>query len=59
MKTCKRCSMPLDENEPEDYDPVRELGEVFLLETGDVRVKDLCPQCRKELGILNLLGFQA
>lgn len=57
MKTCKRSSVPLDEEEMEPDDPAQELGETFLVETGDVAINDLCPQCRQDLGILNLLGF--
>lgn len=58
MKTCKKCFREFDENENADYSPARNLGDIFISNIGDVDVKDICPDCREELGILNLIGFK-
>ncbi|MGO9136427.1 MAG: hypothetical protein ACLP9S_08370 [Syntrophales bacterium] len=57
MKVCKRCFREFDENEDIDYSIARELGEIFVSSVGNVDIQDLCPQCREELGVMNLLGF--
>ncbi len=43
--------------EDQTYNPIRELGEIYTAEIGNVDVRDLCPECREDLGIMNLLGF--
>ena len=58
MKLCKKCFREFDENDKMEDSPARELGDIFLSETGNVDIEDICPQCREELGILNLLGFR-
>ena len=58
MKLCKKCFREYDEDESIDSSPARELGDIFISEIGDVNIEDICSECREELGILNLLGFQ-
>ncbi len=57
MKPCKRCFETFDENEHIDPNPATALGDLFT-DTGDADIEDLCPACREELGIINLLGFK-
>jgi hypothetical protein len=35
-----------------------ELGRIFLEHTTEVNPNDYCPECREELGIMNLVGFE-
>ncbi|MDO9537948.1 MAG: hypothetical protein Q7J68_06480 [Thermoplasmata archaeon] len=58
MKTCKRCFREFDESEIDvlDISPATELADIFLRDIGVEDVNDLCPQCSKELGVMNLLG---
>jgi hypothetical protein len=56
MKRCRRCGEEFEEDSGE-YNPARELAEIFLDNTGGFGADDLCPKCREELGITNLLGF--
>lgn len=58
MKRCKKCFREFDDNESLDYTPARDLGDIFISNIGDVDVKDICPNCREELGIMNLMGFR-
>ncbi|MDI6776169.1 MAG: hypothetical protein QMD03_02845 [Syntrophales bacterium] len=39
-----------------DYDPARELGDIFLKNTRTASDDDFCPGCREKLGMLNLMG---
>jgi hypothetical protein len=56
MKLCKRCFKEYDE--PETFSsPMEELGQLFLRSVKGDYADELCPECKKELGILNLLGF--
>ena len=58
MKLCKKCFRKFDENDKMEDSPARELGEIFLSETGNVDIEDICPECREELRIINLMGFR-
>ena len=58
MKLCKRCFREFDEDENLDYSPARELADIFISDTGDIEAEDICPECREELGIMNLMGFR-
>ena len=59
MKTCKRCFREFEESEVDvvDVRPATELADIFLRDVGVEDINDLCPQCREELGVMNLLGF--
>ena len=59
MKICKRCFREFDESEVDalDVSPAMELADIFLLDIGVDDINDLCPQCREEFGVMNLLGF--
>jgi len=56
MATCKECGQEFEEDSG-DYNPAQELGEMFLDGIGESGADDLCPKCREELGVTNLLGF--
>ncbi|MGC9975526.1 MAG: hypothetical protein ABSC57_02230 [Syntrophales bacterium] len=58
MKLCKRCFKEFDEDESVDYSPARELGDIFISRVCNNDVQELCPECREELGIMNLMGFK-
>jgi len=55
MSICSRCFVEYDEQEGFTM-PMEVLGNIFL-ETVRSGVYRLCPDCKKEIGILNLLGF--
>jgi len=57
VKICRDCLRPFDDDQEQDYDPARELGDIFLKSAGATGDDDLCPECRKKLGMLNLMGF--
>ena len=59
MKTCKRCFREFDEDEVDvvGTSPATELADIMLWDIGIEDINDLCPQCRKELGVMDLLGF--
>jgi len=57
MKICKRCSQEFDENENLSDSPAEALADIFLESAGAENSRDLCPQCRQELGMSNLMGF--
>jgi hypothetical protein len=53
---CGRCSKEFEE--PNAFSsPMEELGQLFLRSVKGDEVDNFCPECKKELGILNLLGF--
>ena len=64
MKTCKRCFREFGEGEVLDGSPATELADSLDSrchgndrgET-DIAIEDICPECREELGVMNLLGF--
>jgi len=59
MKTCKNCFKEFEESEVDvvDVSPATELAEIMLQDIGVEDINDLCPQCREELGVMDLLGF--
>lgn len=59
VKICKRCFREFEESEVDvvDVSPATELAEIMLQDIGVEDINDLCPQCREELGVMNLLGF--
>lgn len=59
MKTYTRCLMEFDESEEDvlDVSPATELVDIFLQDIGAEDINDLCPECREEFGVMNLLGF--
>jgi len=57
MKTCRRCLREFDAHVPADYSPAQEIGELFLDAADPEGGNELCPDCREEMGMLNLLGF--
>jgi hypothetical protein len=54
VKICNRCFREFAEDEHYAI-PVEEFADIFLRDIEDIN--SLCPQCREELGIVNLLGF--
>ena len=59
VKICKRCFREFEESEVDvvDVSPSTELAEIMLQDIGVEDINDLCPQCREELGVMDLLGF--
>lgn len=57
MKVCKLCLREFEDLLPVDCSPAQELGELFLDDVDAQGWKELCPDCREETGVLNLLGF--
>ena len=58
MRLCKRCFKEFDEDESMDYSPARQLGDIFVSGVSKDDVQDICPECREELGVMNLMGFR-
>jgi hypothetical protein len=58
MKLCKKCFREFDENDNTEDNPARELGDIFISGMSDVDIEDICPECREERGIINLMGFR-
>ena len=58
LKKCTRCFREFDDNESLDHSPARDLGDIFISDIGDRAVEDYCPECREELGVMNLIGFR-
>ena len=56
MKICTRC---FREFEGEDIyiSPAEIVANLMFRDMGVEDIKDICPQCREELGINNILGF--
>jgi len=59
MKICKRCFREFDEEEflHADISPATELADITLQDIGVEDINELCPDCREELGVMDLLGF--
>jgi len=59
VKICKRCFREFEESEVDvvDVSPATELADIMLQDIGVEDINDLCPQCREELGVMDLLGF--
>ena len=55
MPRCRKCGRKYDE-EDGVMGPMETLGELFLESTGE-EPSNLCPECREELGVISLLGF--
>lgn len=58
LKVCKRCFKEFDEDESVESSPARNLGDIFVSGASNIDVRDLCPECREELGVMNLMGFR-
>jgi hypothetical protein len=58
LKLCKRCFKEFDEDENIDFSPARSLGDIFVSGASNIDVRDLCPECREDLGVMNLMGFR-
>lgn len=58
VKSCKWCHMKINDGETSAYSRARGRGDIFTSEIGDVNVEDRYPECREDLGILSLLGFE-
>ena len=58
FKKCTRCFREFDDNASLNNSPAIDLGDIFISDIADVNVKDICPECREELGVMNLMGFK-
>ena len=56
FKLCKRCFREFKE-EDITISPAKELADIMIQDIGVEDINDLCPQCREELGVVNMLGF--
>jgi RNA polymerase subunit RPABC4/transcription elongation factor Spt4 len=61
-KICQNCSREFEDETAATASPAEVLGEIFLeaVEGNNPVTQDdrnLCPICREQLGIVNLLGF--
>jgi len=59
MKTCRRCLREFTPDENRIEGPAERLGELSIEEAENEDVTDLCPDCLEELGMMNILGFNA
>ena len=62
MKICPNCFQEFNDESESTATPADVLGEIFLERVGggDPGAQDarqLCPTCKENLGIVNLLGF--
>lgn len=57
MKICKNCFREFDEQEDYNSNPMVELGKIFVEHTTEVNPGDYCPECREELGMMNVAGL--
>lgn len=58
MKMCKRCLREFEEEILDvDISPATELVDIMIRDFGIENINDLCPECREELGVMDLLGF--
>jgi len=55
-KICLKCFREFTE-EDSDPSPIEALGQIYLEGVDNQDARDICPICRADLGILNLLGF--
>jgi hypothetical protein len=60
LKTCKRCFREFDESEVDvvDVSPATDLADIMLHDIGVEDINGLYPECREEMGVMNLLGFE-
>jgi len=56
MKTCKRCFREFEEDDIY-ISPAEIVANIMIQDIGVENINDLCPQCREELGVMNILGF--
>ena len=57
VKICSNCGRPMDEVDPDPTNPAEILGDLFHESVSPVDAVDICPACREELGMLNIMGF--
>lgn len=55
-KICARCFREFTEDD-DGASPVGALGQIFIGAMDGQDAGEICPACREDLGILNLLGF--
>ena len=57
MRVCKRCFREFEESEVDiaDVSPAMELADIMLRDIGIEDVNDLRPQCREEMGVMDIL----
>ena len=41
-----------------DVSPAMELADICFRDIGVEDINNLCPECREESGVMNLLGFE-
>ena len=58
MKICKNCYREFNEREDDALSPINELVKIFLESMRETCITDYCPECREELGLVNIAGFE-
>jgi hypothetical protein len=48
LEICRDCLRSFDDDQEQDYDPARKLGNIYLESAGATGDDDLCPECRKK-----------
>jgi len=55
-KVCKKCFKEFEEDDIY-ISPAEIVANMMIQQDGGIEaINDLCPQCREELGIMNILG---
>jgi len=57
MRACSNCGLLFESDAVEEPDPAADLGKIFQESIDSRANSDLCQTCRRELGLLNILGF--
>lgn len=57
MKRCPKCFRLYENDSQFTYSPGRDLGDILRKEIDPDERDAFCPDCREDLGVLNLLGF--
>lgn len=58
MKVCDRCHRVFDEKDSiPSLNPPQQLAEMFLCSLDRDQSSVICDDCKEDMGILNLLGF--
>lgn len=55
-RICSKCFREFTEEDSRPI-PIETLGQIYIEGVDNQDARDVCPICREELGILNLLGF--
>ncbi len=57
MKICKICQRVFEDDLAREENPAETVGDLFLQSVNETEANEICPDCKENAGILNLLGF--